>query len=230
MKAALLQSLLQVRDWTTSVLCSPADLPAKGFSNQIPLVARGNCTFYEKVRLAQGSGARGLLIISKETLVRPPGPSWAAGGPGGRGFPTCGLGGALSQGSAGLRQGLGRSSGPLPEEQVVWATCHPLPQALQGRPASPKPRAEREGELALPQREGPSLQACPQGSVTLPPDTRPLVPSGRAAPPWVGLAKPSSRPLPLSPRSPQEATRRSTTRSAFPWPCSATKTCWTFSR
>ncbi|KAB0391048.1 hypothetical protein E2I00_006618, partial [Balaenoptera physalus] len=57
-----------VRDWTTSVLCSPADLPAKGFSNQIPLVARGNCTFYEKVRLAQGSGARGLLIISKETL------------------------------------------------------------------------------------------------------------------------------------------------------------------
>ncbi|XP_066889296.1 signal peptide peptidase-like 2B isoform X4 [Kogia breviceps] len=66
-------SLLQVRDWTTSVLCSAADLPAKGFSNQIPLVARGNCTFYEKVRLAQGSGARGLLIISKETLVPPGG-------------------------------------------------------------------------------------------------------------------------------------------------------------
>lgn len=55
------------------MLCSPADLPAKGFSNQIPLVARGNCTFYEKVRLAQGGGARGLLIVSKETLVRPPG-------------------------------------------------------------------------------------------------------------------------------------------------------------
>ncbi|XP_003123073.1 signal peptide peptidase-like 2B isoform X1 [Sus scrofa] len=66
-------SLLQVRDWTGSVLCSPSDLPAKGFSNQIPLVARGNCTFYEKVRLAQGSGARGLLIVSKETLVPPGG-------------------------------------------------------------------------------------------------------------------------------------------------------------
>ncbi|XP_057565545.1 signal peptide peptidase-like 2B isoform X2 [Hippopotamus amphibius kiboko] len=66
-------SLLQVRDWTTSVLCSPADLPARGFSNQIPLVARGNCTFYEKVRLAQGSGARGLLVVSKETLVPPGG-------------------------------------------------------------------------------------------------------------------------------------------------------------
>ncbi|XP_024898810.1 signal peptide peptidase-like 2B isoform X2 [Pteropus alecto] len=66
-------SLLQLRDWTSSMLCSPSDLPAKGFSNQIPLVARGNCTFYEKVRLAQGGGARGLLIVSKETLVPPGG-------------------------------------------------------------------------------------------------------------------------------------------------------------
>ncbi|XP_045347305.1 signal peptide peptidase-like 2B isoform X2 [Leopardus geoffroyi] len=66
-------SLLQLRDWTASVLCSPPDLPAKGFSNQIPLVARGNCTFYEKVRLAQGGGARGLLIVSRETLVPPGG-------------------------------------------------------------------------------------------------------------------------------------------------------------
>uniref|UniRef100_A0A8C9K1V8 PA domain-containing protein n=1 Tax=Panthera tigris altaica TaxID=74533 RepID=A0A8C9K1V8_PANTA len=66
-------SLLQLRDWTASVLCSPPDLPAKGFSNQIPLVARGNCTFYEKVRLAQGGGARGLLIVSRETLGGPRG-------------------------------------------------------------------------------------------------------------------------------------------------------------
>lgn len=65
--------LLQLRDWTASVLCLPSDLPTKGFSNQIPLVARGNCTFYEKVRLAQGGGARGLLIVSKETLVPPGG-------------------------------------------------------------------------------------------------------------------------------------------------------------
>lgn len=53
------------------MLCSPPDVPARGFSNQIPLVARGNCTFYEKVRLAQGGGARGLLIVSKEALVGP---------------------------------------------------------------------------------------------------------------------------------------------------------------
>ncbi|KAM9241531.1 signal peptide peptidase-like 2B [Dugong dugon] len=65
--------LLQLQDWSASVLCSPADLPTGGFSNQIPLVARGNCTFYEKVRLAQGSGARGLLIVSREKLVPPGG-------------------------------------------------------------------------------------------------------------------------------------------------------------
>ncbi|XP_058138110.1 signal peptide peptidase-like 2B isoform X2 [Dasypus novemcinctus] len=65
--------LLQLRDWTASMLCSPSDLPAGGFSNQIPLVARGNCTFYEKVRLAQGSGARALLIVSREKLVPPGG-------------------------------------------------------------------------------------------------------------------------------------------------------------
>nr|XP_044990874.1 signal peptide peptidase-like 2B isoform X3 [Jaculus jaculus] len=66
-------SFLQLRDWTSSLLCSLSDLPAGGFSNQIPLVARGNCTFYEKVRLAQGSGARGLLVVSKEKLVPPGG-------------------------------------------------------------------------------------------------------------------------------------------------------------
>lgn len=70
MSAAFPQSLLQLRDWTTSMLCSASDLPAKGFSNQIPLVTRGNCTFYDKVRLAQGSGAHGLLVVSKETLVQ----------------------------------------------------------------------------------------------------------------------------------------------------------------
>lgn len=66
-------SLLPLKDWSFSLLCSAADLPSQGFSNQIPLVARGNCTFYEKVRLAQGSGARGLLIVSKEALVPPAG-------------------------------------------------------------------------------------------------------------------------------------------------------------
>lgn len=34
------------------------------------MVMRGNCTFYEKVRLAQINGAKGLLIVSKDRLVR----------------------------------------------------------------------------------------------------------------------------------------------------------------
>lgn len=33
------------------------------------MVMRGNCTFYEKVRLAQIHGAKGLLIVSKDRLV-----------------------------------------------------------------------------------------------------------------------------------------------------------------
>lgn len=62
-------SLLKLRDLSSTQLCSYLDLPAEDFTNQIVLVARGNCTFYEKVRLAQGSGARGLVIVSKEKLV-----------------------------------------------------------------------------------------------------------------------------------------------------------------
>uniref|UniRef100_H3B706 Signal peptide peptidase-like 2B n=1 Tax=Latimeria chalumnae TaxID=7897 RepID=H3B706_LATCH len=66
-------SLLQMQDQTSSVLCSPSDVPHGGFGNKIPMVLRGNCTFYEKVRLAQINGAKGLLIVSRERLVPPGG-------------------------------------------------------------------------------------------------------------------------------------------------------------
>ncbi|XP_053558999.1 signal peptide peptidase-like 2B isoform X2 [Bombina bombina] len=66
-------ALLQLQDQTASVLCSPMDVPGGGFTNRIPMVMRGNCTFYEKVRLAQINGARGLLIVSRERLVPPGG-------------------------------------------------------------------------------------------------------------------------------------------------------------
>ncbi|KAM5192537.1 signal peptide peptidase-like 2B isoform 2-T2 [Mantella aurantiaca] len=66
-------ALLHLQDQTASVLCSPADVPDGGFSNRIPMIMRGNCTFYEKVRLAQINGARGLLIVSRERLVPPGG-------------------------------------------------------------------------------------------------------------------------------------------------------------
>ncbi|KAK5860235.1 hypothetical protein PBY51_021726 [Eleginops maclovinus] len=66
-------SRLQIYDLTTSVLCSPSDVPEGGFPNRIPMVMRGNCTFYEKVRLAQINGAKGLLIVSKDRLTPPAG-------------------------------------------------------------------------------------------------------------------------------------------------------------
>ncbi|KAK0138477.1 Signal peptide peptidase-like 2B [Merluccius polli] len=64
---------LQIHDLTASVLCSASDVPDGGFPNRIPMVMRGNCTFYEKVRLAQTNGARGLLIVSKDRLTPPAG-------------------------------------------------------------------------------------------------------------------------------------------------------------
>ncbi|CAL8279435.1 unnamed protein product [Lota lota] len=66
-------SRLQIHDLTASVLCSASDVPDGGFPNSIPMVMRGNCTFYEKVRLAQINGARGLLIVSKDRLTPPAG-------------------------------------------------------------------------------------------------------------------------------------------------------------
>uniref|UniRef100_A0A3P8PHX6 Signal peptide peptidase-like 2B n=1 Tax=Astatotilapia calliptera TaxID=8154 RepID=A0A3P8PHX6_ASTCA len=66
-------SRLQIHDLTTSVLCSPSEVPEGGFPNRIPMVMRGNCTFYEKVRLAQINGAKGLLIVSKDRLTPPAG-------------------------------------------------------------------------------------------------------------------------------------------------------------
>uniref|UniRef100_A0A3Q0RIM3 Signal peptide peptidase-like 2B n=1 Tax=Amphilophus citrinellus TaxID=61819 RepID=A0A3Q0RIM3_AMPCI len=66
-------SRLQIYDLTTSVLCSASEVPEGGFPNRIPMVMRGNCTFYEKVRLAQINGAKGLLIVSKDRLTPPAG-------------------------------------------------------------------------------------------------------------------------------------------------------------
>ncbi|XP_061097432.1 signal peptide peptidase-like 2 [Conger conger] len=66
-------SRLQIHDLTSSVLCHPSEVPSEGFPNRIPIVLRGNCTFYEKVRLAQINGAKGLLIVSKDRLTPPAG-------------------------------------------------------------------------------------------------------------------------------------------------------------
>ncbi|KAF7706036.1 signal peptide peptidase-like 2 [Silurus meridionalis] len=64
-------SAVKVYDLTSSLLCSDSDVPDGGFPDAVAMVMRGNCTFYEKVRLAQINGAKGLLIISKEWLFPP---------------------------------------------------------------------------------------------------------------------------------------------------------------
>ncbi|TSL47677.1 Signal peptide peptidase-like 2B [Bagarius yarrelli] len=64
---------VEVYDLTPSVLCSDADVPDSGFTEYVVMAMRGNCTFSEKVHLAQKKGAKGLLIISKEFLIPPQG-------------------------------------------------------------------------------------------------------------------------------------------------------------
>ncbi|XP_060939832.1 signal peptide peptidase-like 2 [Limanda limanda] len=66
-------SRLPIYDLTSSILCSPSDVPEGGFPNRVPMVMRGNCTFYEKVRLAQINGAKGIVIVSRERLTPPAG-------------------------------------------------------------------------------------------------------------------------------------------------------------
>ncbi|KAK2860786.1 hypothetical protein Q7C36_004952 [Tachysurus vachellii] len=66
-------SAVEVYDLTPSVLCSDSDIMDGGFPDCVAMVMRGNCTFYEKVRLAQNNGAKGLLIVSKEWLIPPKG-------------------------------------------------------------------------------------------------------------------------------------------------------------
>ncbi|XP_060776829.1 signal peptide peptidase-like 2 [Neoarius graeffei] len=64
---------VEVYDLTPSVLCSDSDVPDGVFRDRVAMVMRGNCTFYEKVHLAQTNGAKGLLIISRDWLIPPQG-------------------------------------------------------------------------------------------------------------------------------------------------------------
>ncbi|KAF5887933.1 signal peptide peptidase-like 2B, partial [Clarias magur] len=66
-------STVEVYDLTQSVLCSDSDVPDAGFIGRIAMVTGGNCTFYEKVHLAENNGAKGLLIFTIEDLIFPNG-------------------------------------------------------------------------------------------------------------------------------------------------------------
>ncbi|XP_062848890.1 signal peptide peptidase-like 2 [Trichomycterus rosablanca] len=59
----------ELYDLTPSVLCSDSEVPDGGFPDRVPMVLRGNCTFYQKIRLAQSNGAKGLLVVTDDWLV-----------------------------------------------------------------------------------------------------------------------------------------------------------------
>ncbi|PKU34441.1 signal peptide peptidasehypothetical protein [Limosa lapponica baueri] len=53
---------------TSTVLCNSSEVPSGLMKDKAVVVMRGNCTFLEKARIAQTSGAKMLLIASKPRL------------------------------------------------------------------------------------------------------------------------------------------------------------------
>ncbi|KAM6351317.1 signal peptide peptidase-like 2A isoform 6-T7 [Alca torda] len=53
---------------TSTVLCNSSEVPSGSMKDKAVVVMRGNCTFLEKARIAQSSGAKMLLIASKPRL------------------------------------------------------------------------------------------------------------------------------------------------------------------
>uniref|UniRef100_A0AAA9TQS3 Signal peptide peptidase like 2B n=1 Tax=Bos taurus TaxID=9913 RepID=A0AAA9TQS3_BOVIN len=119
------------------------------------------------------------------------------------------------------------------------------------RPVAPKAKTTASSTT----RSGPTCRmtsakrlSCRCGTGPAPcsalPPTSPQKASATRSRWWHGGTAPSTRkcgwPRAVGPEgcsssarrrwSPREATRRNMRRSAFPWPCSATETCWTFSR
>ncbi|XP_018432196.1 PREDICTED: signal peptide peptidase-like 2A [Nanorana parkeri] len=52
-------------------LCSPSDVPSKGFQDMAVIVMDGNCSILEKAILAENNNAKMLLLASKEGLPAP---------------------------------------------------------------------------------------------------------------------------------------------------------------
>lgn len=64
-----LQSFSTLENLTSTELCIPSEVPSGLMKDKAVVVMRGNCTFLEKARIAQSSGAKMLLIASKPRLV-----------------------------------------------------------------------------------------------------------------------------------------------------------------
>lgn len=64
-----LQTFRTLENLTSTVLCNSSEVPSGLMKDKAVVVMRGNCTFLEKARIAQRSGAKMLLIASKARLV-----------------------------------------------------------------------------------------------------------------------------------------------------------------
>lgn len=64
-----LQTFVALENLTSTVLCSSSEVPSGLMKDKAVVVMRGNCSFLEKARIAQNSGAKMLLIASKTRLV-----------------------------------------------------------------------------------------------------------------------------------------------------------------
>ncbi|XP_064013758.1 signal peptide peptidase-like 2A isoform X2 [Pogoniulus pusillus] len=61
-------TFVALENLTSTVLCSSSEVPSGLMKDKAVVVMRGNCTFLEKARIAQNSGAKMLLIASKTRL------------------------------------------------------------------------------------------------------------------------------------------------------------------
>lgn len=66
-------AIIPLYDLSANVGCNETDFQSTDVNDTVVLVARGNCSFSLKARLAQARGAQGLLIASDELIS--PGPS-----------------------------------------------------------------------------------------------------------------------------------------------------------
>ncbi|XP_056134201.1 signal peptide peptidase-like 2A isoform X2 [Lampris incognitus] len=56
---------------TSTVLCDPSGVKPDAVQGKVPVVMRGECDFSQKVLVAQGLGAKALLIASNTSLITP---------------------------------------------------------------------------------------------------------------------------------------------------------------
>lgn len=64
-------SLYKLENLTSTTLCKQSDVPSGGFKGTAVMVMNGTCNVLEKGRIAQLSGAKLLLLVSKNGIITP---------------------------------------------------------------------------------------------------------------------------------------------------------------